>query len=309
MHPPDTITLNWHLRNVSKTPDALRHIIVDFARAARSIRHAIQSSQGGLSGGTNQFGEKQLKLDVYADHLIEQYLRESGHVCCIASEERDTIIELDPGKPYSVVFDPLDGSSLVDVNLAIGSIFGIYAGSEILGKTPRSQVAAGYVLYGPRTILVYSSGSGVHEFLLNDIGEFVLLRENLGVGDTAKTFSPGNLSAVQKNLGYRKALDRWINDGLSLRYSGCMVADVHHVLSKGQGVFSNVADPTGKYPLGKLRLLFECGPFAYLMEQAGGSALDGHSPVLDAVISSVDQRIPLVIGSTHEVETVCAFLR
>jgi fructose-1,6-bisphosphatase len=156
---PDRVSLNWHLRNSVKVPDALRHLIIDVSRAARDIRYALQTSQGGLSGGTNQFGETQLKLDIYANNTFQQYLCESGTVCCVASEENDAIIELSHDAPYSVVYDPLDGSSLVDANFAIGSIFGIYPGSEIIGRAPREQVAAGYVLYGPRTILVTTAST------------------------------------------------------------------------------------------------------------------------------------------------------
>ena len=306
--PPPTAahtTLHGHLVDQAKAPDALRHVILDIARAGRSIRHAIQTSEGGLSGGSNQFGEKQLKIDVIADQLMEQYLRESGHVACFCSEEHDDIVEIDLKAPYSVVFDPLDGSSLVDANFAIGSIFGIYPGSEIIGRAPHEQVAAGYVLYGPRTIFVYSTGSGVHAFLLNDEGEFVLLQEHMGVADTAKNYSPGNLSAIHDNPGYKKALDHWL-DGMTLRYSGCMVADIHHVLAKGQGVFTNVGG--SKYPEGKLRLVFECGPFAYLVEQAGGASSDGKASLLQKKIMTPDQRTPIIVGSKKEVEDVVQLL-
>jgi sedoheptulose-bisphosphatase len=201
-----------------------------------------------------------------------------------------------------VVFDPLDGSSLVDTNFAIGSIFGIYEGREIIGRTPREQVAVVYVLYGPRTVLVYSTGDGVHEFLLNDIGEYVLLREYLGIGDAAKNYSPGNLRAVTDTPPYRQVLNRWLDEELTLRYSGCMVADIHHILAKGQGIFTNIGG--GRYPEGKLRLVFECGPFAYLVEQAGGASSDGRESILRKKIESVDQRTPIIAGSKDEVERV-----
>lgn len=299
------ITLGNHLRTVARVPDALRHVVVDISHAGRSIRHAIQTSEGGLSGGSNQFGEKQLKLDVLADQLMEQHLKQSGHVGCFCSEEHDDIVELDPKGPYSVVFDPLDGSSLVDANFAIGSIFGMYEGTEIIGRKPSEHVAAGYILYGPRTIFVYSTGSGVHSFLLNDEGEFVLLQENLGIADTAKNFSPGNLTAIHDNAGYKAALDRWLQK-MTLRYSGCMVADIHHILAKGQGVFANVGG--AKYPEGKLRLVFECGPFSYLVEQAGGASSDGRQSLLQKKITMHDQRTPIIVGSKKEVEATVTLL-
>ncbi len=147
----------------------------------------------------------------------------------------------------------------------------------------------------------------MHEFLLNEVEEYMLVRENLGIADEGKVFSPGNLAAVLDTPGYKAALDHWINDKLTLRYSGCMASDVHHVLSKGQGVFTNIGG--SKYPEGKLRLVFECGPFAYLADQAGGSASDGTGPILDKKITSIDQRTPIIIGSTKQVERVVEHLK
>jgi fructose-1,6-bisphosphatase I len=228
-------------------------------------------------------------------------------VASFACEEHAEVIELDPSAPYSVAYDPLDGSSLVDVNFSIGSIFGIYKGKSVLGRKPKEQVAALYVLYGPRTILIYSTGKGVHEFLLNDVGEFILLREYLGVADDAKNYSPGNLRGVDETDGYRGVLEGWLATQQTLRYSGCLVADVHHIFSKGQGIFTFPGSK--KYPSGKLRLAFECGPFAYLAEQAGAAASDGRGSILDLTIEKVDQRCPLIIGSKNDVQKVCALLK
>jgi fructose-1,6-bisphosphatase I len=304
---PSSPSLNNHLYAVSKAPDKLRHLILDIARAAKYINYAIRTTDTGLAGTANQFGEKQVKLDVLSDEIIQEHLKESRIVNSFISEEQSEIVELKPEAPYSVVFDPLDGSSLVEVNFAIGSIFGIYEGAKLIGRTPREQVAALYVLYGPRTILIYSTGKGVHEFILNDVGEFVLLRENLGIADTAKTFSPGNIGAVNDTPQYGALLQSWVGEKMALRYSCCMVADVHHVLSKGQGVFMNVGG--SKYPQGKLRLVFECGPFAYLAAQAGGVASDGVNDILDKRIQEIDQRTPIIIGSKNEVERCCRVLR
>jgi len=305
--PAERRSLNAHLYHVSKTPDDLRHLILDISRAAKYISYAIQTTEAGLAGTTNQFGEDQVKLDVLSDRIIEDHLRESRLVASFACEERPEVVDLDPKAPYSVAFDPLDGSSLVDVNFAIGSIFGIYKGKSVLGRKPKEQVAALYVLYGPRTILIYSTGEGVHEFLLNDVGEFILLHEYLGVADDAKNFSPGNLRGVDETKGYRDVVETSLTSKLTLRYSGCMVADVHHIFSKGQGLFTFPA--SAKYPTGKLRLAFECGPFAFLAEQAGAAASDGKSRILDLTIETVDQRCPLIIGSKNDVKKVCGMLK
>jgi len=308
---PDQPSLNWHLRNTTKAPDALRHIIVDISKAAKYISYAIQTTDAGLSGNKNSFGEDQLKLDEMSDDIIREYLCENGTVCCYISEEQDDVIELDSDGLFTVVFDPLDGSSLVDANFSIGSIFGIYEGNDIIGKTPREQKAALYVLYGPRTLLLYSlgDGSGVHEFILNDVGEFNLLRSHLGIADEAKNYSPGNLRAVTSNAKYKTVVEQWMADEKTLRYSGCMVADIHHILSKGQGIFCNIGGGSdSKYPDGKLRHVFECGPFAFLVEEAGGLSSDGTQSILDKPITDIDQRTAVIIGSKNEVEKTVKML-
>ena len=308
---PNKPNLNWHLLHHSKADHDLRHLIGDLSRACKYISYAIQTTEAGLTGTQNEFGEDQLALDVLANNMIREFLCESGLVCCYISEEQPDIVELDPEGEYSVVFDPLDGSSLVDANFAIGSIFGIYKGGNIIGATPREQVAAMYVLYGPRTLLVVSlgNGKGVHEFILNDVGEFVLLRNHLGIGDDAKNYSPGNLRAITTNPKYKQALDTWQEEEKTLRYSGCMVADIHHIFSKGQGIFANVGGGEGsQYPDGKLRHVFECGPFAFLVEEAGGSASDGTTSILDKKITSVDQRTQIIIGSKNDVASVASLV-
>ncbi|PIR48819.1 fructose-bisphosphatase class I [Candidatus Peregrinibacteria bacterium CG10_big_fil_rev_8_21_14_0_10_55_24] len=304
--PSERTSLNAHLRSAG-APDALRHLILDISRAAKYISYAIKTTETGLSGGTNQSGEKQLQLDVLSDTIVSHYLAESGLVASYASEEAEELIIFSDNAPYTVVFDPLDGSSLVEANFAIGSIFGIYEGLDCLGKTPREQVAALYVIYGPRTLLVYSCGKGVHSFILNDVGEFILYQEYHGIADTAKNYSPGNLRALADNPAYDSVLHDWLKRELTLRYSGCMVADIHHIIAKGQGIFTNVGG--SKYPQGKLRLVFECGPFAYLVEQAGGASSNGNVSILDVPIENIHQRTPVIIGSAHEVAAVTKALR
>jgi fructose-1,6-bisphosphatase I len=299
-------SLNEHLFAESAVPDDLRHLILHLSMAAKYIHSAIRMTDVGLSGSKNQFGEEQLKLDVVSNTIIEKHLRESRLVNSYISEEAQDVVQLKSDGPYSVVFDPLDGSSLVDVNFAIGSIFGIYKGSDVIGKKSKDLVAALYVLYGPRTILVYSTGKGVHEFILNEVGEFMLLRGYLGVADKAKTYAPGNLGSITDEKGYRELFETWLKDGFGMRYSGCMVADIHHILSKGQGIF--VYPGGAKYPDGKLRLVFECGPFAYLMTHAGGSATDGKNDILGKTIEHIDQRTPIFIGSMKEVERAAKIL-
>ncbi len=297
-------SLNAHLFAAGVQTD-VRHLINDIARAGKYIHYALQTSDTGLAGSNNTSGEEQLKLDVISNNIVEEELCESHLVHSYASEERDAIEPLRDDAPYFVAFDPLDGSSLVDANLSIGSIFGIYKGSPI-GLTPRDQVAALYLVYGPRTTLVYSAGNGAHAFYLNDVGEFILLQKNLSIGDTVKTYAPGNLRAVIDTPAYRKMMNLWLDEGITLRYSGGMVPDVHHILTKGGGIFTNIGG--SKYPQGKLRLLYECGPFAYIVEQAGGGASNGEKSILDVTIKEIDQRTPIIIGSKKEVDRVATVL-
>lgn len=304
---PSRVSLNQHLFT-SGVPDKLRHLINDIARAGKYVHNAIRTTDLGLAGSANTFGEEQLKLDVLSNNIIKEQLCESRLVASFASEEEsESLHELVPEAPFTLVFDPLDGSSLVDCNLAIGSIFGIYNAGSPVGKTPRDQVAALYLVYGPRTILVYSAGKGVHAFFLNEVGEFVMLQRNLTMKDEVKTYAPGNLRAVVDTPNYRTMMNTWLDEGHTLRYSGGMVPDIHHMLIKGAGIFTNIGG--SKYPKGKLRLLFECGPFAYIMEQAGGGASDGTKAILDVKIEDLDQRTPLIIGAKKEVKRVSTVLK
>jgi len=285
--------------------DELRHLLDAIARATKYVDFAIGARTVGAVGSVNVFGEEQLKLDVLSNRIIEQELCESGLVASYVSEENPEAITCHGEKGrFGVVFDPLDGSSLVDVNFAVGSIFGIYGGGDVIGQKPRDQVAACYIVYGPRTRMVYAAkGKGVHEFELNDAGEYVLSQEFLGVGDDAKHYAPGNLRVCEENPAYRRVVEDWLKRGLTLRYSGGMVPDVHHILRKGDGVFCYPGGGT-KYPRGKLRLAFECGPLSYIVEEAGGTSSDGKASILDQRLDQIDQRTPIIVGSKNEVMRV-----
>ncbi len=280
----------------------LRSLISHIARAGKYVVHALQHEHLGLAGSTNVQGEEQLKLDVLADQIFCRHISESNVACVLASEEQEGEMELmgEIGK-YSVAFDPLDGSSLVDCNLAIGSVFGIYQGRGFVGKTPRTMAAAGFIIYGPRTTMMLSVGDGVHEFLLNDFGEFELIKENITVGADAGIFAPGNLRAAAERKDYKDLVNSWMSDTLTLRYSGGMVPDINAIFSKSHGIFCYPSH--SKYPKGKLRLLYECGPMAYLMEQSGGSAKDEKgTKILDLPIEDIHQRTTIFIGSSHAVD-------
>ena len=303
---PERISLNSHLYNHAKISDDLRHLILEIARAAKYISYAIQTTEFGLAGGTNVSGEEQLKIDVISNSIIEKHLCESNLVCGYSSEEQKDMVSIADDKRFIVVFDPLDGCSCVEANLTIGSIFGIFEGSDVIGKKSRDLTAAFYIIYGPRTSLVYTTGNGTHEFILNDVGEFILNRENLGIADETKYYGPGNVRDVSEYAPYRKVLDDWVARKMTIRYSGSLIADINHIITKGHGIFTY---PKGsKYPEGKLRIVYECGPIAFLIEQAGGACFDGVNRILDIEITDLHQRTPFIAGSKNEVNRVCSLL-
>ena len=296
----------WNHLMKSKIEMGLASIIYEVGVASKYVNHAMRTGDLGLAGTSNLYGEDQLALDVLADEIIKDRLDHTGRVSRIISEEQSEIIIFDRQSKsggYSVCYDPLDGSSLVDVNLAVGTIVAIYAGDDPL-QNGRHQVGAMYVVYGPRTTLVYGAGNGVHEFTLNSLGEYVLTREYITVKGQGKIFSPGG---VRRDYlpEHEKFVQRLEEDGYKLRYSGGFVPDINQILLKGGGLFMYPGTTIAKH--GKLRLPFELNPMAYLMEAAGGAASNGHRPVLDLDCYDIDQRSPVYIGSRDEVELATNF--
>ncbi|GAB4301140.1 MAG: class 1 fructose-bisphosphatase [Desulfuromonadia bacterium] len=293
------IDLRRHLREQG-IGDNLVHLICEIAEASKYVINAVRTGDLGVAGTSNLYGEQQLALDVLSDRIMRKRLIHSGVVCNIASEEMDEIFQAqaDSHGLYSVAYDPLDGSSLVDVNLAVGTIVSIYEGCNLL-QPGRNQVAALYILYGPRVSLVYSVGNGVHEFTMNQLMEYTLTRENIVMKPSGDIYSPGGLRSkyLPGDLEFITHLEA---KGAKLRYSGGFVPDINQVLLKGKGLFMYPALKGA--PNGKLRLLFELNPMAFLVEQAGGAASDGHRPILDIRPEGLDQRAPIYIGCREEVE-------
>ncbi len=299
------VDLRRHLRESGVERNLIR-LICEIAEASKYIINSIRTGDLGVAGTSNLYGEKQLALDVLADRILEKRLKHSGVVSSVVSEEQDKIISFEPEHStcYSVAYDPLDGSSLVDVNLAIGTILSICKGDALLGRG-RDQVAAMYILYGPRTTLIYSTGNGVHEFAMNQLMEYTLVQENITIAGGAGIYSPGG----QRNL-YTEGTERYVRlleeQGSKLRYSGGFVPDINQILIKGKGIFM-YPHLKGK-PEGKLRLLYELNPMAFLVEQAGGAASDGRMPILDIVPSAIDACSPVFIGSKKEVALAQEFV-
>ncbi len=300
------INLRRYLRESGVDRDLTR-VICEIANASKYIINAIRTGDLGVAGTSNLYGEQQLALDVLSDRIIQKRLMYSGVIAKMASEELDEIITVTvpTNGRYSVAFDPLDGSSLVDVNLAVGTIVSIYEGDNVL-QPGRNQVAALYVLYGPRTTMVVSTGNGVHEFAMNLLMEFDLVQENIRLDGPAKIYAPGGARNKYPS-GVEKFARHLETNGAKLRYSGGFVPDINQVLIKRSGIFMypHLADA----PEGKLRLLYELNPMAFLVEQAGGAASTGKQRILDIQPESADQRAPVFIGSRQDVEMAEKFIR
>ncbi|MBN2644339.1 MAG: class 1 fructose-bisphosphatase [Desulfuromonadaceae bacterium] len=293
------VDLRRHLREKAVDRNLTR-LICEIAEASKYIINSIRTGDLGVAGTSNLYGEQQLQLDVLADRILEKRLKYSGVVASVVSEESGDILRFTPeqeGPSYSVAYDPLDGSSLVDVNLAVGTIISIYEGDNLLQKG-RNQVAAMYILYGPRTTLMYSTGEGVHEFAMNQLMEYSLVQENVRIDGGSGIYSPGG----QRNL-YTAGTEAFVRSleerGYKLRYSGGFVPDINQVLIKGKGVF--LYPHLQNRPQGKLRLLYELNPMAFLVEQAGGAASNGRGPILDVEPENIDDCSPIFIGCKEDV--------
>ena len=285
--------------------DELRRLIWQIAVTGKYVSAKIHESNRKLAGFTNLYGEEQLALDRSADEILKNQLQFSGFVREYCSEEQDAVVLLGKGRErYFVTADPLDGSSLVDTNLSMGTIIGIHK-SSVFARGRDSMVAALYITYGPLITMVYSAGRGAHEFVLNREGEYVLSKEHVTLDERGSIYSPGGLrrDCTEKHLRYLEYLEA---EGYKLRYSGGFVPDINQVLIKRGGIFTYPA--LRKSPQGKLRLLFELQPMAFIIEQAGGRATDGEQDILSLKVADLEQRCPIYIGSRFEVEKAMAFL-
>ncbi len=278
--------------------DELYSILMILKDASSKISEAVKVADEGKAGTENIYGEQQLAIDVLSDKILQEMMKENSFVGVIASEELPDEMSVGDGE-YGVCYDPLDGSSLIDVNLTVGSIFGIYKAKSFVGVKGDEQLASMIAVYGPSTTLILTVGKGVVKFMMNDDGEFILREDEIRVGE-GKMFAPGNLRACASRQDYFDLVSFWCKEKYTLRYSGGMVPDINQILLKGKGIFSYPG--YGDVPDGKLRLLFECAPMSFLMEQAGGASTDGKIRIMDKKVERLDQRTPIFIGSKEEVK-------
>lgn len=311
-----------------KYPEAsgqLSDLLADIALACKVI--SLEVNRAGLidiigfTGEENIQGEEVKKLDVYANDVLTHVMRQGGHICAVCSEEEENFIPIEDkfaenkyvSNKYVCHFDPLDGSSNIDVNVSIGTIFSVYKRVTTSGvgsledclQKGSQQVAAGYVIYGSSTVLVYTTGSGVHCFTLDpSVGEFLISGKNVTIPKKGKIYSinEGNSckwsEGMKKYVSYLKEIDPSTGRPYSSRYIGSLVADFHRNLIYG-GIFMYPADSKNKN--GKLRLMYEANPLSFIVEQAGGRSSNGSQRILDIEPTSLHQRTPLFIGSEDDV--------
>ncbi len=271
----------------------------------------------GTTGYKNIQGEEVQKLDEFANNTIVNTMEHGGHLSAMASEETEDIIKIDPKYPrgkYLLLFDPLDGSSNIDVNISVGTIFSILRCSDTeelsvadFLKAGTEQVSSGYILYGSSTMFVYTTGDGVHGFTLDPtVGEFILSHEDIKIPERGNIYSINEANSKYWFPGTTEYIKSVKEDGRDYkgRYVGSLVADFHRNLLKG-GIFLYPADTRAKE--GKLRLLYEANPLAYIAEQAGGAASTGDKRIMEVTPTDLHQRTPLIIGSKTDVEEAESF--
>jgi fructose-1,6-bisphosphatase I len=284
-----------------KTDKDLAELIVFLSSQAKEVKSGFFASAKNGGGGKktrNMYGEEQMALDKYADSVFISAIRKSRLAGSIATEEQDSVIRIDGAKhPFGIVIDPLDGSSLIDVNLCVGTIIGIFPGTVL--DAGKNLLAALYILYGPLTTLTLTTGNGVHDFVMDEAGEFTLMQRDVKIPG-GKIYAPG---ALRKD--YLPAHAAWIGnleaEGYKLRFSGSFVADVHQILHKG-GVFTYPGF-RGKEK-GKLRLLYEANPMGKIIHEAGGAASNGTGDILAITPDAIDQITPIYIGGKKEIRAI-----
>jgi fructose-1,6-bisphosphatase I len=329
------ISLTQHLieqqRQYNTIPAELRLLIEVVSRACKTISHAVGKGALGEVLGTsddsneNVQGEIQKKLDIISNDILLQANEWGGHLAAMASEEMETIHPIPNRYPmgeYLLLFDPLDGSSNIDVNVSIGTIFSVLkapAGmtiptEEAFLQPGRQQVAAGYAVYGPQTVLVLTTGNGVHSFTLDrEMGSWVMTDSGAKIPEDTKEYA---INASNARHWY-PPVSRYVNElqagvtgergkDFNMRWVASMVADVHRILTRG-GIFMYPADARDPGKPGKLRLMYEANPMAFIVEQAGGAATDGRQRILDIQPEKLHQRVPVFLGSKNEVERVTSY--
>ena len=327
------VSLTQHLveeqRLHNTIPAELRLLIEVVARACKRISYSVSKGALGEVLGTadteNIQGEVQKKLDVISNEMLLEANEWGGHLAAMASEEMETIHPIPnryPKGEYLLLFDPLDGSSNIDVNVSIGTIFSVLKAPEGMGEPTEeaflqpgaAQVAAGYAVYGPQTMLVLTTGNGVHCFTLDrEMGSWVLTESNMRIPESTKEFAINMSNKRHWHAPVQRYVDEMLagktgarGKDFNMRWIASMVADVHRILNRG-GIFMYPADMRDPSQPGKLRLMYEANPMAMIVEQAGGAATDGRQRIMEIPPTKLHQRVPVFLGSKEEVELVTRY--
>ena len=310
-------------------PAELRLLIEVVARACKTISHSVgKGALGevlGSAGSENVQGEVQKKLDIISNEILLEANEWGGHLAAMASEEMESIHPIPnryPKGEYMLLFDPLDGSSNIDVNVSIGTIFSVLKAPEGMTQPSEAdfmqpgskQVAAGYAVYGPQTMLVLTTGHGVHCFTLDrEMGSWVLTQRDIQIPATTKEFAINMSNARHWHPPVKRYIDELLagdtgprGTNFNMRWIASMVADVHRILNRG-GIFMYPADMRDPGSPGKLRLMYEANPMAFIVEQAGGAASDGKQRIMDIQPHKLHQRVPVFLGSRDEVAVVTGY--
>jgi len=279
----------------------LRQVVSTILDACCNVSKALSTALVTVEGTSNSFGDVQLTVDLIADQILFDFAAKSPVVHMAASEEAPELKKMNECGRFVLCWDPLDGSSIIDNNWSVGTIVGIWdKRTGLVGACGRDQLSSIVVQYGPRCTALVALDDGTYEFTLQADSSWICSRQCIRIQDTTKIFSPANLRASQDLPGYAQLIQEWMRERKTLRYTGGLVPDVYQQFTKGQGIFAN---PTSKAAPAKLRIAFEAAPFALLVERAGGRSSDGVTgcSILDVVITTVDQRTALCIGSAQEV--------
>ncbi len=327
------VSLTQHLieenRRYGTVPEELRLLLEVVARACKTIGHSVGKGALGNILGSNETenvqGEVQKKLDILSNEILLESNEWGGHLSAMASEEMETIHPISKTYPhgsYLLLFDPLDGSSNIDVNVSIGTIFSVLkmpedkvdADEKDFLQTGRQQIAAGYALYGPQTLLILTTGRGVHCFTLDrEMGSWVLTQANMRIPEDTSEYAINASNARRWYPPVKRYFEEMqagksgpLKKDFNMRWVASMVTDMHRILNRG-GIFMYPADERNIEQGGRIRLLYEANPMAFIVEQAGGAATNGLIPMLDVVPEKLHQRVPVFLGSRNEVDRITRY--
>ena len=327
------VSLTQHLieenRRYGTVPEELRLLLEVVARACKTIGHSVGKGALGNILGSNETenvqGEVQKKLDILSNEILLESNEWGGHLSAMASEEMETIHPISKTYPhgsYLLLFDPLDGSSNIDVNVSIGTIFSVLkmpedktdADEKDFLQTGRQQIAAGYALYGPQTLLILTTGRGVHCFTLDrEMGSWVLTQANMQIPEDTSEYAINASNARRWFPPVKRYFEEMqagkagpLKKDFNMRWVASMVTDMHRILNRG-GIFMYPSDERNIEQGGRIRLLYEANPMAFIVEQAGGAATNGLIPLLDVVPEKLHQRVPVFLGSKNEVERITRY--